>query len=74
MISLSCPSGQCVNTDRSYNLMKRTALLFAVAILLSGCATVYTKPGKTGADFEKDRKACELWVRKNLAAKGIPDT
>ncbi|MBP1750254.1 MAG: hypothetical protein H6Q52_2793 [Deltaproteobacteria bacterium] len=54
--------------------MKKFVLLFAAVILLSGCATVYTKPGKTEADFEKDRKACELTVRKNLAARGVPDT
>ncbi len=56
------------------NSMKRIVLLFAAIFLLSGCATVYTKPGKTGADFDKDRKACELAVRKDLAARGVPDT
>ncbi|HOC45635.1 MAG TPA: hypothetical protein PKM26_03425 [Syntrophorhabdaceae bacterium] len=54
--------------------MKSMILLFAAVALLSGCATVYTKPGKTGEDFEKDRKACELAVRKDLAARGAPDT
>ena len=54
--------------------MRKIVLLFAAAVLLSGCATVYTKPGKTEADFEKDRQACELAVRKDLAARGVPDT
>ena len=54
--------------------MKRIALIFAVLFLLAGCATVYTKPGKTEGDFEKDRQACELATRKNIAAKGLPDT
>ncbi len=54
--------------------MKRTLLLFAAAMLLAGCATVYTKPGKTGDDFEKDRTACEAQVRKDLAVRGLPDT
>jgi uncharacterized protein YceK len=54
--------------------MRKIVLLFAAAVLLSGCATVYTKPGKTEADFEKDRKACEAAVRKDLAARGVPDT
>lgn len=54
--------------------MKRIVLLFAAIVLLSGCATVFTKPGKTEADFDKDRSACELAVRKDLAARGVPDT
>ena len=54
--------------------MKRLVVLFAAAVLLSGCATVYTKPGKTDTDFEKDRQACEQAVRKDLAARGVPDT
>lgn len=54
--------------------MKRTLLFVAAAMLLAGCATVYTKPGKTEADFDKDRTACEAQVRKDLAARGLPDT
>ncbi len=54
--------------------MKKIMLLFVAAALLSGCATVYTKPGKTEADFEKDRRSCEAAVRKDLAARGVPDT
>ena len=54
--------------------MKRIVLLFAAIVLLSGCTTVYTKSGQTGADFDKDREACELAVRKDLAARGAPDT
>jgi hypothetical protein len=54
--------------------MKRTILFFAAAILLAGCATVYTKPGTTQADFDSDRKACELAVKKDLAAKNLCET
>jgi uncharacterized protein YceK len=54
--------------------MKKIVLSLAAALLLAGCATVYTKPGKTEADFEKDRTACEATVRKNLASRGLPDT
>jgi len=55
--------------------MKRVLWLLAVAcLLLTGCATVYTKAGKTADDFEKDRKTCETLVRKELVAKGVNDT
>ncbi len=54
--------------------MKRTALLFAAVALLSACATVYTQPGKTEADFEKDIQACEMVARNDLAARGLTDT
>ena len=54
--------------------MKRIVLLFAAAALMAGCTTVYTKPGNTEADFDKDREACELAVRQDLAARGVPDT
>jgi uncharacterized protein YceK len=56
------------------HFMKKTVLFFVAALLLTGCATVYTKPGKTEADFEKDRIACEATVKKNLAARSLPDT
>lgn len=54
--------------------MKRTMLLFAAAMLLAGCTTVYTRTGKTGADFETDRKACVLAVKEDLARKGLCET
>lgn len=54
--------------------MKSILLLFAAAVLLSGCTTLWTQPGKTEADFKKDREACELAVRKDLALKGLSDT
>ncbi len=55
--------------------MKRIVLLFAAIVLLSGCTTtVYTKSGQTGVDFDKDREACELVVREDLAARGVADT
>ena len=54
--------------------MKRAILLFAAAALLTGCTTVFTQPGKTQADFENDRKACELAAKKDLAARGICET
>ena len=54
--------------------MKRLVIIFSAITLLSGCATVFTQPGKTEADFDKDRDACEILVRQDLAAKGMPDT
>ena len=54
--------------------MKRILWLLAACFLLAGCATVYTKAGKTAEDFEKDRKTCETSVRKELAARGAADT
>lgn len=54
--------------------MMRIVLLIAAAALMSGCATVYAKPGNTAADFDKDREVCELAVRQDLAARGVPDT
>jgi len=54
--------------------MKGTIWLLVACFLLTGCATVYTKAGKTAEDFEKDRKTCETSVRKELAARGAADT
>ncbi len=54
--------------------MKKVILLFAAAALLAGCTTVYTREGRTGADFETDRKACVLAVKEDLARKGLCET
>lgn len=54
--------------------MKGTLWFLVACFLLTGCATVYTKAGKTAQDFEKDRKTCETSVRKELAAKGVTGT
>ncbi len=53
--------------------MKKTLLLL-VCLLFSGCATVYTNPARTGADFEKDMEACMVVAKKELADKGAHET
>jgi uncharacterized lipoprotein len=55
---------------RSRGTMKRTILLAGAFFLLAGCSTVYVKAGKSAEDFEKDREACEVVAKKELAARG----
>lgn len=52
----------------------KKALLLLVCLLFVGCATVYTHPGKTGADFDKDREICVAMAKKELADRGVPET
>ena len=54
--------------------MKKTILLAVILFLLAGCSTVYMKAGKTAEDFEKDRQACEVVAKKELAARGAAQT
>ena len=54
--------------------MRRAILLAAILFLLAGCSTVYVKAGKTSEDFEKDREACEVVAKKELAARGAAQT
>ncbi|HEY3276137.1 MAG TPA: hypothetical protein VGJ94_05920 [Syntrophorhabdaceae bacterium] len=44
------------------------------SLFLSGCATVYRHPVKSGSALEQDRQECERISRANLTAKGVPDT
>ncbi|MEN6616058.1 MAG: hypothetical protein ABFD12_05845 [Syntrophorhabdus sp.] len=54
--------------------MKRILISVVAAFLLTGCATIYTKPGTTEADFEKDRQICEQATREDLIIKKLPET
>ncbi len=43
--------------------------LFLMAIL-DGCIVSYEQPGKTAADFARDKKYCESVAEKEYARKG----
>ena len=52
-------------------MSKRVWWLFPALLLVGSCATTYTHPTKSSAQFERDRAVCESIARKKLAARGI---
>jgi len=50
--------------------MKRLLLLTVMAVLIPACTHYYVKPGRTGADFNRDKRECEKIAEKEAARKG----
>jgi hypothetical protein len=50
--------------------MKRLLLLTVMAVLIPACTHYYVKPGRTTADFNRDKRECEKVAEKEAARKG----
>jgi len=56
----------------AFNIMKPLCLP-ALLFLLVSCAIMYRHPNKGPRDFEREKEECEVYARKTLAQRGIPD-
>lgn len=50
--------------------MKRMLLIIFLTSVIAGCTAYYTKPGKSNADFERDKKYCEAIAEQEHVRKG----
>ncbi|MCX5812754.1 MAG: hypothetical protein NT178_09455 [Proteobacteria bacterium] len=50
--------------------MKQVLLIIFLFSVLSGCTVYYTKPGKSTADFNRDKKYCEGIAEQEVARTG----
>jgi hypothetical protein len=50
--------------------IKRILLIVFIMAFMAGCTAYYTKPGKTNADFNRDKQYCEEIAKKEAARKG----
>lgn len=50
--------------------MKKVLLMLFPIILLAGCVHYYTQPGKSAADFNRDKQYCQAVAEHEAARKG----
>ena len=50
--------------------IKQILLIIFTIAFIAGCTVYYTKPGKTNADFNRDKQYCEGIAKHEAARKG----
>jgi hypothetical protein len=50
--------------------VKLILLIIFLTAFITGCTAYYTKPGKTIADFNRDKQYCEGIAKQEAARKG----
>jgi len=50
--------------------MKRILLIMLLIVVLTGCTTYYSKPGKSSTDFDRDKQYCQGIAEQEAARKG----
>ncbi|HBE43886.1 MAG TPA: hypothetical protein DDW17_00150 [Deltaproteobacteria bacterium] len=50
--------------------MKRILLMMLLIIVIAGCTRYYSQPGKSTADFNRDKQYCQAIAEKEAARKG----
>jgi hypothetical protein len=50
--------------------MKRLLLLTVMAVLIPACTHYYVKPGRTSADFNRDKRECQKVADKEAVRNG----
>ncbi len=50
--------------------IKRVLLIMFLMAFITGCTAYYTKPGKSTAEFNRDKQYCEGIAKQEAARKG----
>lgn len=75
MIQFCRRGGDLVNlyllrAERLLRKMKHKLLIILLIFVTVGCTAYYTKPGKSNADFNRDKQYCEGIAKREAARNG----